>query len=323
MLRLFAIASAFLISSIAARSAEAGDPFRPWSSVEGASLRDLAKGKIATSTNASMNLDRGMSSQAVFVVNAPLETTHQALLKFNSTRHPELEVFQHHVFRDEKDSGFDRLLLNPKDSASSALIRSMGDAGAIQLATREIPLMPRTRTPDAAQQFLSGILRERWNRFSKAGDFGSVGSNDAGSEIRSLLAEEGKLSRHFEPLLAALRTKGAPGTPRFFYWDLSVVDKKSAVQLGAVYGAELPESRQVLDVTYYSSNAYLVSITLYEMHPVTLDGKPQTIVWQGSLVSTTGIEGGLGLKRKIGARMMAADVEKWIRIFRTDAQVAR
>ena len=319
MLRLFAIASAFLISSIAARAAEAGDPFRPWSSVEG-NLRDLAKGKIATSTNASMNLERGMSCQAVFVVNAPLETTNQALLKFNSTRHPELEVFQHHVFQGEKDSGFDRLLLNPNDSASSALIRSMGDAGAIQLAAREIPQMPRTRSADAAQQFLSGILRDRWNRCSKGGDFGSVGNYDAGSEIRSLLAEEGKVSRHFETLLAPLRAKGAPGTPKFFYWDLSVVDKKSAVQLGAVYGAESPESRQVLDVTYYSSNAYLVAITLYEMIPLTIDGKAQTLVWQGSLVSTTGIEGGLGLKRKIGARMMAADVEKWIRIFRADAQ---
>ncbi len=261
-----------------------------------------------------------MSCQAVFVVNAPPETTHQALLKFNSTRHPELEVFQHHVFQGEKDSGFDRLLLNPKDSASSALIRSMGDAGAIQLDAREVPLLPRTRTADAAQQFLSGILRERWNRFSKGGDFGSVGSYDAGSEIRSLLAEEGKMSRHFETLLAPLRAKGAPGSPKFFYWDLSIVDKKSAVQLGAVYSAELPEGRQVLDVTYYSSNAYLVSITLYEMHPITIDGKPQTLVWEGSLVSTTGIEGGLGLKRKIGARMMAADVEKWIRIFRADTQ---
>ena len=322
MLRLCAIASAFLLFPIAARAAEAADSFRPWSSVEGISLRELARGKIATSTNASMNLDRGMSCQAVFVVNAPLETTHQALLKFNSTRHPELEVFQHHVFHGEKDSGFDRLLVNPKHSASAALIRTMGDAGAIQLATRELPLVPRTRTADTAMQFLSGILRERWNGFSKGGDFGSVGNYDAGSEIRSLLAEEGKVSRHFDTLLAPLRTKGAPGTPKFFYWDLSVVDKKSAVQLGAVYGAELPDIRQVLDVTYYSSNAYLVSITLYEMHPVMVDGKAQTLVWQGSLVSTTGIEGGLGLKRKIGARMMVADVEKWIRIFRTEVQGA-
>ena len=322
MLRLLAIASAFLRVSIATHAADAADPLRAWTSVDGLNLHELASGKIATSSNASMNLARGMSCQAVFIVNAPLDTTHAALLKFNPIRHPELEVFQHHVFHDEKDSGFDRLLLNPKVSASAALIRSMDDTSAIQLAKREVPLMPRTRTAEAAQQFLAGILHERWNRFSKGGDFGSVATYDAGSEIRSLLGEESKMARHFGALLAPLNAKGATGTPKFFYWDLSVVDKKSAIQLGAVYSAEMPDRRQVLDLTCYSSNGYLVSITLYEMLPVTLDGRAQTLVWQGSLVSTTGIEGGLGLKRKIGARMMISDVEKWIRIFREDAQGA-
>src|SRR5262249_2810349 len=151
------------------------------------------------------------------------------------------------------------------------------------LAKREVPQMPRTRTAEAAQQFLSGILRERWMRFSKAGDFGSVATYDAGAELRNLLAEESKIAKHFGPLLAPLAAKGAPGTPKYSYWDLSIVDKKSAVQLGAVYGAEMPDNRQILDVTWYSSNGYLVSITLYEMHPVTLDGKARTLVWQGSL----------------------------------------
>jgi hypothetical protein len=318
MLRCLAIA--FLIFPVAAQAGDAADALRPWSSVEDVSLRELATGKIATNFNASMNLARGMSCQAVFIVNAPLETTHQTLLKFNPTRHPELEVFQHHVFHDEKDCGFGKLLLNPKNSAAAALIRSMDDASEIQLAKHELPLMPRTRSADAARQFLTGILHERWSRFSAGGDFGSVATYDAGSEIRSLLGEEGRMARHFSTLLAPLFAKGTPVTPKFFYWDQSVVDKRAAVQLGAVYGVEMPDKRQVLDVTCYSSYGYLVSVTLYELLPVTFGGKTQTLVWQGSLVSTTGIEGGFGLKRKIGARMMVSDVEKWIRIFRDDAQ---
>jgi hypothetical protein len=320
---LFVLAFALCLFFSIARAADATDSLRTWVSVDDINLRDLAGGKIATASNASMNLARGMSCQAVFVVNAPLETTHAALLKFNATKHGELEVFQHHVFHDEKDWGFDKLLLNPKDKASAALIRSMGDASAIQLSKREVPQMPRTRTAEAAQQFLAGILRERWTRFSKAGDFGSVATYDAGADLRSLLAEESKITKHFGALLAPIAAKGAPGAPKYSYWDLSVVDKKSAVQLGAVYGVETPDKRQILDVTWYSSNGYLVAITLYEMLPVTLDGKARTLVWQGSLVSTTGIEGGLGLKRKIGSKMMASDVEKWIHIFRAEAQAAR
>jgi hypothetical protein len=291
--------------------------------VDATSLRDLSTGKIATSSNASMSLDRGMGCQAVYLVNAPIETTHSTLLHFNSIQHPELEVFQHHVFHGEQDSGFDKLFLNPKNSPVTSLLRTIGDTGGIQLAKRELPLLPRTRNIGTIQPFLTGILRDRWTRFAKSGDLGSVSTYDAGSELRSLLAEESKLGKHFDPLLAPLRAKGAPGQPKFFYWDQSVVDKKAAVQLGAVYGIESSEKRQVLDVTYFSSYAYLVSLTIYEMHPVTLDGKAQTLVWQGSLVSTTGIEGGLGLKRKIGAKMMVSDVEKWIRLFRADAQGAR
>lgn len=320
MPRLLANALASLALSTVAFGADAIDSLRTWVSVDGLNLGELATGKIATSKNASMSIARGMSCQAVFVVNAPLETTQSTLLKFNSVMHSELEVYQHHVFHDEKDCGFEKLVLNPKDSATAKLIRSMGDASGIQLSKSEVPLMPSTRTAGAAQQFLSGMLRERWNRFSKAGDLGSVGTHDAGGEIRSLLAEEGKMTKHFGALLAPLAAKGAPGTPRFSYWDLSVVDKKATVSLGAVYAADLPDKRQVLDVTWYSSNGYLVTFTLYEMHAVMIGGKACTLVWQGSLVSTTGIEGGLGLKRKIGSGMMVSDVEKWIRIFRADAE---
>ncbi|MEO6739786.1 MAG: hypothetical protein ABIP20_06005 [Chthoniobacteraceae bacterium] len=316
-------ALALLALSSVTLAADATDSLRTWTSVDGINLRELATGKIVTSNNASMNLARGMSCQAVFVVNAPLETTHATLLKFNSVKHPELEVFQHQVFQNEKDAGFDKLVLNPKNSPTAALIRSMGDGGAIQLSKTEIPLMPRARTATSTQQFLAGILHDRWIRFSRNGDFGSVGTHDAGGEIRSLLAEESKVTKHFGALLAPLGAKGAPGTPKLSYWDLSVADKKAAIQLGAVYGVEMPDKRQVLDVTWFSSHAYLVSLTIYELHPVMLDGKALTLVCQSNLVSTTGIEGGLGLKRKIGSRMMVSDVEKWIRIFRADAESAR
>lgn len=320
MFRLALNLLAALALSPFASAEDAMNSLRPWVSIGDLNLRDLANGKIATSANAAMNLPRGMSCEAVYVVKAPLDVTHAALLRFNSTKHPELEVYQHHVFQGETDASFENLQLNPKDKPTSALIGTMGSPGEIQLSKQEAALMPRTRTADATQAFLSGVMRDRWRRFSGRGDFGSMGIHDAGSEIRSLLGEETKLTRHFAALLSPLISKIGAGTPKFHYWDLSVVDKKAAVQLGAVYGLEMPERRQVVDVTWFSSNAYLVALTVYEMQPVTIDGKPMTLVWQGSMVSTTGIEGGFGIKRKIGSRMMVSDVEKWIGIFRRDAE---
>lgn len=303
-------------------AADAVESLRPWISIDNVNLRGLATGKILTSSNTSMNLDRGLSSQALFIVNAPVESTFQSLLRFNATRHSELSVFQHHVFQSEPNSGFDKLHLDPKVPASAALIRAMGDASKIQLSKRELPLMPKERTAEAAQRFFSDILKERWSRFAQQGDFGSVATFDAGSEMRSLLADEAKVAAHFASLLAPVKVKGAPGTPKHFYWDLSNVNKTSAVQLGAVYTAEAPDRRQVLDIIYYSSGSYLVGLTLYEMRPILLDGRQQTLVWQGSLVTAPALSGGLGIKRKIGSRMMLNDVERWIRIFRREAQKA-
>ena len=138
--------------------------------------------------------------------------------------------------------------------------------------------------------------------------------------MRSLLGEEKRVAAHFGALLAPITAKAAPGTPKYHYWDLSTVDKKSAVQLGVVYAGGTAGQRQVLDITYFSSGGYLVAIALYEMLPVTVAGVEKTIVWQGSMVTATGLAGGLGIKRKIGSRMMLGDVEKWIRIFRSEAE---
>jgi len=319
MNRILTTLAALFSCTLALSAADAIESLRAWTSIDNVSSRELAAGKIATSRNASMKLDRGMSCQAVFVVNAPVETTLRSLLKFNATRHSELSVFQHHVFQGEQDSAFDQLRMDPKAAATAALLRNMDDSNVLQLSNKELPLMPKEHTAEAAQRFLSGILKERWIRLSRHGEFGSVATFDAGGEMRSLLGEEPKVAAHFASLLAPVKAGGAPGTPKHFYWDLSSVDKKSAVQLGAVYTAETPEGRQVLDITCYSSGGYLVALTLYEMLPVTLDGREQTLVWQGSFVTATGLAGGLGVRRKIGSRIMLGDMERWIGIFRQEA----
>jgi len=322
MYRSLATIAALLAVTIVLPADDAVESLKSWTTFGNVTLGELATGKVATSVNASMNLDRGMSTQALFVVDAPVAKTQQALLEFNATRHPELSVFQHHVFQGEKDASFDKLQLDPKTPPSLALISTMGDAGVMQLSKAEIALTPKAPSAAEAEKFLADILKERWSRFALTGDMGSVGTFDAASEIRSLLGEEPKVATHFSSLLAPTKVKGAPGTPRFFYWDLSNVDKKSAVQLGAVYASETSDRKQVLDITWFSSGGYLVSIALYELLPVTLNGREHTLVWQGSLVSATGLAGGLGLKRKIGSRMMLSQVEKWVGIFRQDAEKA-
>ena len=294
--------------------------FRPWSAVDMPGLHDLAKGKIATAVNAAMTLDRGLSVQAIYLVQAPIETATQALLAFDSSKHPELGTIQHHVFQDEKDADFDKLRLDPKVAASAGLVRATRDPKRIQMSRDEAARIPREHTTEAARLFLVSILQQRWSRFFEHGDLGSVRTCDARSEIRSLLAEESKIAGHFSALLAPLTRKAGVGTPKVCYWDLSEVDGIGAIGLGALYLSSTDRHRQILDLTYYSSGGYLVSMALYEFQPVTVNGRPATLVWQGCLVSSTELAGGFGIKRQIASRVMTGDVEKSIRAFRKDAE---
>ncbi|MEQ1850256.1 MAG: hypothetical protein ABMA01_01565 [Chthoniobacteraceae bacterium] len=296
--------------------------FQPWSSVTPPPLHILAGGKIVTTTNASMNLDRGISAQAIYLVNVPVEVAEQTLLAFDSSKHPELGTIQHHRFHDEKDAAFETLRLDANIAACAVLLRSARDPKQFQMARDEVARIPGDQTAESIRQFLVSILRQRWTRFFQQGDLGSVRTYDARGEIQTLLREEPRITGHFAALLAPLTAKTGIGTPRLSYWDLSEVDKTGTIALGALYAGGTAGRRQFLDLTYYASSGYNSSMALYELVPVTVNGKPATLVWHGCLVSSTELAGGFGIKRKIAAGFIASDLEKAIRAFRSDAERA-
>jgi len=269
-----------------------------------------------------MGLDRGISAQAIYLINAPLDATTRTLLAFDSSRHPELGTLQHHIFQDQTGAEFDKLRLDTRQSACASLAEAARDARRIQLSRAEAAHIPRDRSPDSVRRFLSSILQQRWIAFLKPGDLGSVRTFDTRSEVRSLLGEEPKIAGHFSGLLAPLLKKSGTDTPKSHYWDLSEVNGTGAIALGALYLTNAEPRRQILDLTYFSSGGYLVSMSLYEFVPVTVNGRPATLAWQGCLVSSTELSGGFGIKRQIAARVMIGDLEKSIRAFRKDAEKA-
>jgi hypothetical protein len=273
-------------------------------------------------TNASMNLDRGISSQAIYLIHAPVEIVAQTLLSADPVVHPEIGTLQHRRFRDAKDAHFDTLRLDAKRSSIGTMVRSAHDPRRFQMSRDEIPAIPKERNPEAVRQFLVTILQQRWHRFSQEGKLGGAGTFDARSEIQSLLKEEPKIAAHFVGLLAPLTAPAGAGSPALSYWDLSEVDKVGAIALGALYSTDAGDRRQVLDLTYYSSSGYLVAVALYELAAVTVNEKPATLVWHGALVSSTELTGGFGIKRRIASVVIGSDLEKVIRAFRKDAEAA-
>lgn len=303
--------------AVAAHAADPVEAFRGWSRFGKLDLAKLANGKVLTEGNASMDFDRGIAVEAAYVLAAPLDVSARVLLTADPTKHKESDVVQHRQFHDEHEAEFDGLKLDPKLGFVRTMLEAFKSREGLHFSRDEIARLPKPVTVEGAQRFCAEVLRDRWTRLARRGEF------DARGEIQSLLADERKVAAHFSVLLAPLTQPVAPHVPAAYYWNVSNVNKIATLELGAVYTRAADGVRQAVEVTCYASSGYIASVTLYELVPITLGGESRTLVWQGCLVSSEQLAGALGIKRKIAVRLMASDLEDSIRFFQQDAAAAR
>jgi hypothetical protein len=97
------------------------------------------------------------------------------------------------------------------------------------------------------------------------------------------------------------------------------VDGQGVVTLGASYvraGGNGPY--QAADVLYYASGGYYVALTLYQMWPVTVDGKESTLVWRGDMISSAELATLHGVERLASESAMMKDISKTVTLLRGD-----
>jgi hypothetical protein len=240
------------------------------------------------------------------------------LRTFDSTRYPELEVFQQWMFSTEADARFSEVKIDAGAAPFRKLLAEMSAPKAMQLSKEERSRLPRRAGAAEAQQFWSALLAERWSRFSRDGALAPAGGFDTGEEIASLLREESKMAAHFDSLIQPWTSAGGArgSSAARYYWDVSSTDGLANFELGAIYERTIDGRLQYADVTYYTSSGYLAGVTLFEFIPIGGQAAPQTLVWHATLVSAADVAGGLGLKRKFAVRTVEEEMRKWIGIFR-------
>ena len=289
-----------------------------WSAFGASDLAALKSGGIQMKSNPSMTFPRGLSAQAVYVVDANVESAAQVLRSLDASRYPQLEVFQQRTFRVTEEARFAELKFDAKTSAFQHLLDETISPRHLQLSPDERAHLPRPKTAAAAQVFWTGVIEDRSTRFLRDGQCPATGDFNPRSEIRSLLQEETKVAAHFEALLQPwVNASGNPGAAAAAcYWDVSSTDGLANLELGAIFERPEGERRQVADVTYYSSSGYIASVSLFEFIPVAGRAPAQTLVWQGTLVSSADVAGAFGLKRKFAIRTVEDQMKQWIGIFR-------
>ena len=75
---------------------------------------------------------------------------------------------------------------------------------------------------------------------------------------------------------------------------------------------------QAADVLYYASGGYYVALTLHQMWPVTVDGKPSTLVWRGDMISSAALGSLHGVERLGSESVMMKHITKAVTLFRRD-----
>jgi hypothetical protein len=319
----------FHLAAVALRAADPVAEIKSLGAFQEIDLAQLAGGQIITSCNSSMKFDRGISSQACYVAHAPLAATAELLQTWDQSKHPELDVFQHHSFHDEADAAFDMLRLGAKNAPVKKLIDATLAAkpGKTDLLITRAEAAHVPKNGDAVRQFWADVLKTRFVNFQKGG-LAALPVHDAGSEkisirseIESLLREEPKAAHRFDSLLRDLQAS-PPGAAASFYWDVSSVDGSGAVDFGAVYAKDSGDHWQLAVADLYVSDGYLTSVTLYELWPVKTGGKDATLVWEISIVSSPELAGGFGVKRKIASAMIQRDMKKSAALFQQDAAKA-
>ena len=332
---------AALLAVAAATAAHAADPV---AEMAGFSVFDkidpaqLAKSDVKTAHGLPMNNPRFVSVQSCYV--APGSPTQQiaAMRDWSPTRHPELKVYLHNdLSGGATASSFSRLGSVPDNGPVRALIAATQNPSSdLQISKEEAKKLPVGTAgagllPPPVAKFWSEILSSRAHAFSSGGaasqpPYDYTGQPiRPGDELRGLLGQQEKIRRQFSGLIDGTGIgRGAGSLNPEMYWELLEVEDQGVLTLGASYSKPGPNgSMQAADTLFYASGGYYVGLTLYQLWPIDIAGKPSTLVWRGDMVSAASIAGLHGIERVASESLMMKDISRAVTFFRRDTSGGR
>jgi hypothetical protein len=258
----------------------------------------------------------------------------EALRRWNPSKYRELKVFLHSDLSSNPGPASFEKLKNAPDNAS---VRSF--VAATQKLSPELQISKEEAKrfsagaggaggamPANVVAFWTDVLTGRTKSFVSGGMAAQAPYDHAGPSIRAseevngLLREQAKIRQQFSGLLGATAIgRGAGSLPAELYWELLDADDHGVVTLGASYSrGGGGGTYQAADVLYYASGGYYVALTLHQLWPVTVDGKPSTLVWRGDMISSASLGSLRGVERLGSESVMMKNITKAVTLFRRE-----
>jgi hypothetical protein len=257
----------------------------------------------------------------------------EALRRWNPAKYRELKVFLHSDLPSNPGpASFEGL----KNAPANASVRSFVTATQklspeLQISKDEAKKFSAAAggggaMPPAVAAFWADVLSARTKSFVSGGMSAQPPYDHAGpsvhasEEVNGLLREQGKIRQQFSGLLGATAIgRGAGSLKPELYWELLDVDDHGVVTLGASYNrGGTGGTYQSADVLYYASGGYYVALTLYQLWPVTVEGKPSTLVWRGDMISSAELGSLHGVERLGSESVMMKNITKAVTLFRRE-----
>jgi hypothetical protein len=333
LVALAGVLSLMLIAGLRSACADPVSELASFSIFDKVDLAQLAKSDVKTAHAPPMKNSRFLAVQSCYVVPGSPAQQMEALRRWNPSKYRELKVFLHSDLPSNPGPANFEKLKNAPDNASvrsfvaatqklsPELQISKEEAKRFSAATGGGGVMPAT-----VVAFWTDVLTGRTRTFVSGGMAAQAPYDHAGPAIRAsdevngLLREQGKIRQQFSGLLGATGIgRGAGSLPAELYWELLDANDHAVVTLGASYSrGGAGGTYQSADVLYYASGGYYVALTLHQLWPVTVNGKPSTLVWRGDMISSPELGSLHGVERLGSESVMMKNITKAVTLFRRE-----
>ena len=334
---LLALAGVFSLMLIAGSRSACADPLSDLASFsifDKVDLAQLAKSDVKTAHGPPMKNSRFLAVQSCYVAPGSPAQQMEALRRWNPAKYRELKVFLHSDLpSNPAAANFDKLKNAPDNASVRSLVAATQKLSPeLQISKDEAKRFSATGAggggvmPQTVVNFWTDVLTARTKSFASGGMAAEPPYDHAGPSIRvseevnGLLRDQGKIRQQFSGLLGATAIgRGAGSLPAELYWELLDANDHGVVTLGASYNrGGAGGTYQAADVLYYASGGYYVALTLHQLWPVTVDGKPSTLVWRGDMISSSELGSLHGVERLGSESVMMKNIAKAVTAFRRE-----
>jgi hypothetical protein len=298
-------------------------------------LAQLAKSDVRTAHGPPMKNPRFLAVQSCYVVSSSPAQQLEALRRWNPAKYRELKVFLHSEMPSNPGpANFEKLKSAPDNASVRSFVTATQKLSSdLQVSKEEAKRFSAATggggggvMPPAVVEFWTDVLTARTKNFVSGGMAAEPPYDHAGPSVRAsdevngLLREQGKIRQQFSGLLGVTAIgRGAGSLAAELYWELLDVDDHGVVTLGASYSrGGVSGTYQSADLLYYASGGYYVALTLHQLWPVTVEGKPSTLVWRGDMISSAELGSLHGVERLGSESVMMKNITKAVTLFRRE-----